>query len=175
MYQNIYIYVLYIYIYVLKIYIYASVIYKSVLILYTFSLFYIPQEWFSGVCLTFTTHEVFHTRNTLTMPSRVVLDTLMSSGWLIIEDDGDTVYQYEGRTPNELGEPALQTWRVWKHRLKHNFRLINSLVNHTVNNLHSFGVVFLDFDRENFISMSFAKIFYIRLALPHFSCIQYFY
>ena len=37
-----------------------------------------------------------------------------------------------------------------------------------------FSTGFVDFDREDFISKTFDKIFCIRLALPHFSCISYF-
>ena len=55
-------------------------------------------------------------------------------------------------------------WRRWS----------NSLGNHTVNNLHSFEVVFVDSGKEDFIFKTFAKIFWIRLALPHFSCIHFF-
>ena len=65
--------------------------------------------------------------------------------------------------------------RVWKFQLKHHFWSVNSLGNHTVNKLHRFGVVFVGFDRADFIFRAFAKIFWIRLALPHFSCIHFFY
>ena len=54
-------------------------------------------------------------------------------------------------------------------------RSVNSLGSSTVNNMHGFGVVFVDFDNEDFIFMTFAKIFRIGLVLAHFSCIQYFY
>ena len=35
-------------------------------------------------------------------------------------------------------------------------------------------MVFVSFGREDFIFRTFAKIFWIRLALPHFSCIHFF-
>ena len=54
-------------------------------------------------------------------------------------------------------------------------RSVNSLGNSTVNKLYSFLMVFVDFSREDFIFMTFAKIFRIGLVLAHFSCIQYFY
>ena len=44
--------------------------------------------------------------------SGVVLRTLMSSGRLIIVVDVDAVYEGQVPTPNELGERALQSWRV---------------------------------------------------------------
>ena len=67
------------------------------------------------------------------------------------------------------------SWRCpWKKHCQR-ARAVNSLGNHTVNNIHSFWVVFAGFDREDFISKDFAKIFRIRLALPHFSCIHFFY
>ena len=65
--------------------------------------------------------------------------------------------------------------RVWKFQFKHHFWSVNSLGNHTVNKLHRFGVVFVCFNREDFFFRAFAKIFWIRLALPHFSCIHFFY
>ena len=54
-------------------------------------------------------------------------------------------------------------------------RSVNSLGNSTVNKLCTFWRVFVDFGREDFILMTFAKIFRIGLVLAHFSCIQYFY
>ena len=54
-------------------------------------------------------------------------------------------------------------------------RSVNSLGNSTVNKLYSFLMVFVDFSREDFIFMTFAKIFRIGLVFPHFSCIQYFF
>ena len=67
------------------------------------------------------------------------------------------------------------SWRCpWKKHCQR-ARAVNSLGNHTVNNMHSFWVVFAGFDREDFIFSTFVKIFYIWLALPHFSCIHFFY
>ena len=50
-------------------------------------------------------------------------------------------------------------------------RSANSLGNYTVNKVYSFLMVFVDFVREDFILMTFAKIFRIGLVLAHFSCI----
>ena len=67
------------------------------------------------------------------------------------------------------------SWRCpWKKHCQR-ARAVNSLGNHTVNNMHSFWVIFAGFDREDFISKDFAKILRIRLALPHFPCIHFFY
>ena len=67
------------------------------------------------------------------------------------------------------------SWRCpWKKHCQR-ARAVNSLGNHTVNNMHSFWVVFAGFDREDFIFSTFVKIFYIWLALSHFSCIHFFY
>ena len=73
------------------------------------------------------------------------------------------------KSSRQDGSSPKNQWFCWWRRWS------NSLGNHTVNNLHSFGVVFVDFDREDFIFKTFAKIFWIRLALPHFSCIHFFF
>ena len=54
-------------------------------------------------------------------------------------------------------------------------RSVNSLGNSTVNKVYSFWMVLVDFGKEDFILMTFIKIFLIGLVIAHFSRIQYFY
>ena len=89
--------------------------------------------------------------------------------------DGDAPQKSETPDPKTREDTSTLVRRVWKFPLKHHFWSINSLGNRTVNKLYRFGVVFVFFDREDFIFRAFAKIFWIRLALPHFSCIHFFY
>ena len=72
------------------------------------------------------------------------------------------------KSSRQDGSSPKNQWFCWWRRWS------NSLGNHTVNNLHSFGVVFVDSGKEDFIFKTFAKIFWIRLGLPHFSCIHFF-
>ena len=115
----------------------------------------------------------------LHLANRVVAQLVCTSAIAFIElvemvdDDAPQKSEIPDRKTRE--DTSTLVRRVWKFQLKHHFWSVNSLGNHTVNKLHRFGVVFVGFDREDFIFRAFAKIFWIRLALPHFSCIHFFY
>ena len=91
----------------------------------------------------------------------------------MVDDDAPQKSEIPDRKTRE--DTSTLVRRVWKFQLKHHFWSVNSLGNPTVNKLHRFGVVFVSFNREDFIFRAFAKIFWIWLALPHFSCIHFFY
>ena len=52
-----------------------------------------------------------------------------------------------------------------------NARRAKSLGNHTVNQSHTFGMVFVDFDREDVRLRTSNVAYRIRLARAHFSCV----
>ena len=115
----------------------------------------------------------------LHLANRVVAQLVCTSAIAFIElvemvdDDAPQKSEIPDRKTRE--DTSTLVRRIWKFQLKHYFLSVNSLGNHTVNKLHRFGVVFVCFNREDFIFRAFAKIFWIRLALPHFSCIHFFF
>ena len=115
----------------------------------------------------------------LHLANRVVAQLVCTSAIAFIElvemvdDDAPQKSEIPDRKTRE--DTSTLVRRVWKFKLKHHCWSVNSLGNHTGNDLYSFFVVFTGFDREGFTFKTFAKIFWIRLALPHFSCIHFFY
>ena len=125
------------------------------------------------ICFRKACHGLLHFQSIcLHLANRVVAQLVCTSAIAFIElvemVDGDAPQKSEIPDRKTREDTSTLVRRVWKFQLKHHFWSVNSLGNHTVNKLHHFWMVFISFDREDFIFRAFAKIFCLRLALRIF-------